>query len=187
MRSSGLFFKLFLTLAVLPLSMAVAASKTETLKGPKGVKPTQAEVLRKIHLTNLMEVKVGEMAQQKGMSQAVKDFGAKLVQDHTDADAKVLATANAVKVNLNAEVASIDPKMKEHEKAVMEKLQAANGAEFDRVFGEEMHAGHADTIKHLIEAKAELKGTKTAQLIDELLPTLRNHDASAMQIAPKAE
>ncbi len=88
---------------------------------------------------------------------------------------------------MSSEVGSIDPKMKEKEKIVMDKLSNAHGAEFDRAFGQEMHAGHADTIKELIEAKAELKGTKTAQLIDELLPNLRVHNASAMQITSKAE
>jgi predicted outer membrane protein len=37
----------------------------------------------------IAEVEAGKLAQSKGNSQAVKDFGAMMVKDHTDANAKL--------------------------------------------------------------------------------------------------
>jgi putative membrane protein len=47
---------------------------------------------------NLAEVKVGELAQQKGASQGVKDFGAALVKDHGKANEKATRVAQSLGV-----------------------------------------------------------------------------------------
>jgi putative membrane protein len=49
---------------------------------------------------NLAEVKAGQLAQQKGASQGVKDFGTALVSDHQAANES--ATRIAQKMNVTA-------------------------------------------------------------------------------------
>src|SRR5438105_8140959 len=59
-------------------------------------------VLNQVHRTNLMEIRMGQLAQRNGSSAKVKQFGAKLVRDHQAADQKVTALAKQLGITLAA-------------------------------------------------------------------------------------
>ena len=49
---------------------------------------------QKIRMINATEIAAGRLAQEKGTSDEVKDFGRKLVEDHQTADKKLVEFAN---------------------------------------------------------------------------------------------
>ena len=57
-------------------------------------------VLRQMHRTNLMEIRMGQLAQRNGASAKVKQFAARLVRDHQAADQKVVAVAKQLGIAL---------------------------------------------------------------------------------------
>jgi putative membrane protein len=148
---------------------------------------TQADVLRKIHLTNQMEIKAGQLAEEKGFSVKVRDYGKRLVKDHTQADREVQAAAKREKIDLSAPIPEVDEAMGATELNLMNKLQAANGADFDRVFAESMDSAHQEAIRSLQTAQKQYQGTETAKVIGQILPKLEKHERIAEKIEQRAE
>src|SRR3954449_11481501 len=50
--------------------------------------------------SGIAEVEAGKLAESKGSSQAVKDFGAMMVKDHTEANNKLKSVASSENVDL---------------------------------------------------------------------------------------
>jgi putative membrane protein len=115
---------------------------------------------------NLAEVKVGQLAQDKGASQQVKEFGAELVKDHG------MANQNATQVAQQMNVTAPDaPGMKQ--KAVYTKLAALSGKQFDREFAKSMVKDHKEDI-----AKYQKEASQSGPAADyakQTLPKLRDH------------
>src|SRR5262245_54353909 len=108
--------------------------------------PPTAEVLGKLHRSNLKEIEMGNMAIEQGHSKEVKSFGETLVKDHGDADKKVAKLAKDEKIDLEAAT----PEKK------TEDMPAA-GADFDAAFAKSMVEDHE---KDVAEVKAARDATK---------------------------
>jgi putative membrane protein len=57
-------------------------------------------LLSRMHATNQMEIRLGQLAQRNGASATVKQYGARLVRDHSSADARVTALAKKLGITL---------------------------------------------------------------------------------------
>ena len=167
----------FLAVALLTLAPTANAAQNTS----------QAEVLRKIHLTNLFEIEAGNLALEKGTSKTVRDYGDRLIKDHTSADAKVLKTATNENIDATVPIEAVDRKVVGEQNKVMDKLKTTSGPDFDRTFAREMDVAHQDAIASLKKAKSELQGTGTAMLIEGLLPTLHDHERTAEKMEKFAE
>ncbi|MFP2906137.1 DUF4142 domain-containing protein [Pyxidicoccus sp. 3LFB2] len=138
-----------------------------------------------LHHANQMEVQLGQLAQQKGVSKGVKDYGARLVKDHQAADQKLMTYAQTKNLQLGEPQADDEFKktMKNAEQAAMAKLQSLQGPAFDRAFLAHMVGHHdADVAKVMagqtqFASNAELKGQ-----LDSLLPTLKQHRDQAYRL-----
>jgi putative membrane protein len=145
--------KLFLVLAISAAMPAFAADETFVQKAAMG---------------GLAEVDAGNLAQQQGGSDAVKQFGAKMVADHGKAndELKQIATGKSMSVPSAPDAAH---------QAAKAKLQAKSGAAFDQAFKAQMVADHKATIA-LFEQEA--KNGKDADLkafASKTLPDLQGH------------
>ncbi len=58
------------------------------------------DVLSDLHHANQMEIKMGQMAKEKGASNQVRSYGERLMKDHGDADKQVLDLAKKEGVSL---------------------------------------------------------------------------------------
>jgi len=115
---------------------------------------------------NLAEVQVGQLAQQKGSIQGVRDFGAMLVKDHQLANEKATAVAQHM---------SITPPDKPglKQKALYDKLSRLSGAKFDREFTESMVKDHQEDIAEY--QKASQLTNAAADYAKQTLPKLHEH------------
>jgi putative membrane protein len=129
---------------------------------------------------DIAEVKLGELAQMKGQSEGVREFGEMLVEAHTKAMKKT--TDLAKELNVTPPNQPTAEQTQKHD-----ALARLSGAEFDRQFAAEMVKGHQEEIKKY-EEQAELGDSKVAELAEELLPTLEEHleVAQRLQSGPDA-
>lgn len=124
---------------------------------------------------DLAEIALGELAEQKGQSEEVREYGQKLVEDHSRGlDAKKqLAEAQGIEV----------PEEPSPEAQQMhDQLSRLSGEEFDREFARHMVEDHEKAIS-MFETQAEGDDSETGELAEETLPVLEEH----LQIAEAIE
>ena len=124
----------------------------------------------------IAEVELGKLATRKAASPEVKQFGQRMVDDHSKANDKLKSLATAKGVNLPT---GLDRSTRRE----MDKLSKLSGAEFDREYMKHMVSDHK---KDVSEFKSEAKKAKDADVKDfaaTTLPTLEEH----LQLAQSAE
>lgn len=116
----------------------------------------------------LLEVELGRVAAQKGMSDAVKQFGQRMVDDHSKANTELMTLASGKGITLPT---ALDEK---HQKDVT-KLSAMSGAEFDRAYSKMMLSDHNKDVSEF--EKQSTKGTDAdlKAFASKTLPTLQEH------------
>lgn len=123
---------------------------------------------------NLGEVKVGALAQQKGTSRAVKDFGATLEKDHAAANRKAISAAQSLGMSPPNEPGP-------EQKKVYQKLAGLSGQQFDQQFVAAMVEDHRKDIKKY-SAEAGKSDGQASSYAQQVLPDLRKHLAMAERI-----
>jgi putative membrane protein len=113
------------------------------------------------------EVMMGELASKKGSSNAVKEFGKTLMEDHGRAKAEKIAVAQKIG-------AKVPGGPKKDAEAAYSKLSKMSGAAFDREFAMHMTMDHKQDIKEF-EEESKAGHTETSSLAMMQLPTLRKH------------
>jgi putative membrane protein len=89
--------------------------------------------------SDLFEIQSGMLAQANGKSQAVKDFGAMMVKDHTASTADLRAAAEQV------DGVSVAPMLSARQLGELEVLKSA-GESFDNVFKIQQRAAHKEAL-----------------------------------------
>lgn len=159
----GILAAAALTAAILSAPLALAAN-------------TRADAfMKKAIAGNLAEIKVGELAQQKGASKGVRDFGSVLEQDHSMANDQAMTAASSMGVMPPAQ-----PSRKEQ--ADYQRLAALSGSRFDKAFVKAMVKDHKKDIAEY-EKEAKAGSGPAASYAQASLPTLRKH----LQLAESLE
>jgi putative membrane protein len=124
---------------------------------------------------NLAEIKVGELAQQKGASEGVRHFGTVLEQDHSAANQQAMTAASSMGVTPPAKPGRM-------EQAEYRLLASLSGSAFDKAFVKAMVKDHK---KDIAEYKKEAKASNSAaaSYAQRSLPTLKKH----LQLAESLE
>jgi putative membrane protein len=103
---------------------------------------------------NLAEVQMGQLAAQKGSSDDVKQFGQKMVNDHTQLNNQMKQAAQQLDVR--------PPKgLSKKDKEEVAKLQNLSGTQFDNAYIEAMLKDHK---KDLSDLKQEAQNTQNPAL-----------------------
>jgi putative membrane protein len=116
----------------------------------------------------LMEVELGRLAAQQGASDAVKQFGQRMVDDHSKANTELMTLATSKGVTLPT---AIDDKHRQE----VTKLSAMSGADFDRAYSKMMLKDHEKDVSEF--EKQSMKGTDpdVKAFASKTLPTLQEH------------
>ncbi|MFG1871013.1 DUF4142 domain-containing protein [Micromonospora arborensis] len=154
---------------VAPAAAAQAAAQPST---------QDTQYLQAIHQVNLFEITAGDLAQQKGQDQGVKDLGAMLKTDHTQLDQTVQQTASQLGVELPNEPSA-------DQQAVIDKLNNASGADFDRLWVTSELAGHVQAIQATQTEISQGSEQSVVALAQTALPTLQAHYDELVQLANK--
>jgi putative membrane protein len=126
----------------------------------------------------LMEVELGKIAQEKATNPRIKDFGAMMVKDHSDANDQLKNLAQQKNITLPADVS--DKQRKD-----IDDLNKKTGKDFDKAYMSMMLDDHKKDIKKFEKAGNDLKDADVKSFAMKTLPTLQKHLDSAKAIAGK--
>jgi len=90
-------------------------------------------------ISDMYEIQAGQIAQTKGQSAAVKAFGKQMVTDHT-------ALSNAMKPLIIAAGKTAPAGLDERRKGMIDNLNAATPADFDKVYIAQQEAAHNEAL-----------------------------------------
>ena len=126
------------------------------------------DFLTEAAMGGLMEVELGHVAAQKGTSDAVKQFGQRMVDDHSKANAELQTLASSKGITLPT---ALDEK---HQKDVT-KLSSMSGAEFDRAYSKMMLSDHTKDVAAFEKQSTKGGDPDLKAFASKTLPTLQEH------------
>jgi putative membrane protein len=116
----------------------------------------------------MAEVKLGQLAQEKGSSDAVKDFGKRMVQDHTEANDKLKHVASDENMNLPTGLSKKDQR-------TYDRLSQLSGSAFDRAYARDMVRDHETDIAAFQREAQNGQNNAIKDFASQTLPTLQDH------------
>jgi putative membrane protein len=127
----------------------------------------------------ISEVEQGKLAQSKAQSQAVKDFGAMMVKDHSAANEKLRAVATNKGIDLPTS-SSVS------QMATKAKLEVLSGDTFDKSYIKGMVSDHKEDIKEFEKEAKNGQDPDAKAFAVATLPTLKKHLKKIEAIATDA-
>jgi putative membrane protein len=134
-------------------------------------KANTAIVLSQIHQTNLMEIELGKIAEQKASSEEVRAYADQLVQDHMNVDQTVVAMAAKSGANLRNGAKTNQQAAKQN--PLERKMKSASGPNFDKLFLQETRSDHETLIRKLQQDREDASDDELEALIDKTIPILQ--------------
>lgn len=132
------------------------------------VTSSDRQFLIKATQDGLAEIKVGQLAIDRGMSNQVRELGRRLVDDHTRANQDLARIADRLGVRLPTTPTRA-------QQAECDRLSRMSPDQFDRAFLRAEARDHDKAIK-LFEHQARTSGDRQIrQFAERTLPTLRMH------------
>jgi len=129
-------------------------------------KMTDQQFVERAGQINMVESHLGQMAQEKGGGQDVKDFGRELDTDHK---------ANYDKLTKAAQGVEVPKAIDKAHNAEIAKFDKLSGAAFDRAFKQQMIAGHEQAIALFKRASTQLQSDSLKSYVTDTLPALQQH------------
>jgi putative membrane protein len=125
---------------------------------------------------SMTEVELGKVASQKASSDAVKQFGQKMVDEHGKSTEELKKVAAQMKVNVPD---TLDSK---HQSRV-DKLSKLSGADFDRAYIKDQVKDHQKDVKDFQDEAQTGSDPNVKTLAAKLLPTLEQHLEAAKDLS----
>lgn len=141
-----------------------------------GAPITPQQIVDAIHSINLLEIQVGQLAQDKAPDADVRRYGLLLERDHRFGDTRLLKLAAAQSIPVQA----LAPQPADQR--TLRRLNEDTGAAFDQDFLKAMKTGHDQAIATLETAQRQTQDAALARLIRKILPILRQHDQLAADL-----
>lgn len=135
--------------------------------------PTTADVLDKLHKSNLTQIEAGKLAQDNGHSKATQDYGKMLVSDYTGADKQVVALAKEEGVDVSDSTPVV---------GTNKLADLSPGPAFDRRFARTTLGQSKKKIADVTAARDATTDAKLKALLTSMLPTLQKHEGLAEKL-----
>lgn len=151
-------------------AQGMKAGSDQSMKAGAGASIPAADksFVEKAAVGGLAEVQMGKMAQQKGSSDQVKQFGSRMVEDHSKANDELKQVASSKGITLPTD---LDAK----HKSKMEKMQKLSGAQFDRAYMDDMVSDHKQDVADFKKEANSGKDSDIKAFAAKTLPTLEDH------------
>ncbi|MDF3981376.1 DUF4142 domain-containing protein [Luteibacter sp. PPL201] len=142
---------------------------------PPGSDKPDATFVKMASASGLAEVALGKMGAAQGGSSAVKDFGQRMVADHTAANQQLIAIASRKGVPVSQQPLPADT-------SAAAKMQQKSGADFDKDFKKRMVMDHEKAVALFEKEASSGDDTELKAFATQTLPTLRHHLEMAKQL-----
>jgi putative membrane protein len=128
--------------------------------------------------SGMAEVQLGQLATQRAASAEVKQFGQRMVDDHTKANEELAALAQAKNIPVAKE-------LDQQHQAMADTLATLNGAAFDRAYMTGQVADHEQAVTLFTTVAKEGQDAEVKAFAAKTLPTLQEHLQQARTLAAK--
>jgi putative membrane protein len=125
----------------------------------------------------LYEVETGRLAEKSANAQ-VRQFGARMVHDHSAANAKL-------KQIVTAEGGTLPQQLDQEHQQDLDHLRSLHGAEFAQSYMQDMVKDHDTDAQDFGKAAQSLDDPKLKTFAQQTLPMIETHDKLAHQISDK--
>lgn len=149
----------------------------------------ESRILAILHAKNVDEIALGRLALERSSSQQVQNYARELITEHELADQRVRELA-AEKGYALAEPKLVN-RMLAREQAeraapsALDHLTGLEGQAFDDAFVDHMTRGHAELITLMRHARPSIQDDDVYALIEELIPTIEDHETAAYQLTAR--
>jgi putative membrane protein len=116
----------------------------------------------------MMEVELGKIAVQRGASEGVKQFGQRMVDDHSKAGEELAKLAASKGITLPTQ-------LDEKHRNDVDKLSKLSGAEFDRAYAKAMLSDHKKDVSAFEKKSMKSDDADLKAFASKTLPTLKEH------------
>jgi putative membrane protein len=123
----------------------------------------------------MVEVELGQLAQQKASSPDVKSFGQKMVEQHTKANEELKTIASAHNVTLPTDLEA-------KQRTNIDRLSKLEGEQFDKAYMQYMVQDHKKAVSLFDKTSKSAKNDDVKQFAAKTLPALREHLQSAQTV-----
>lgn len=148
--------------AVLCVSSVYAADKSDNSSA------MDKTFIMKAANGGMTEVELGKIAAQKGASQDIKDFGSRMVKDHSKANDQLKEVASKVNV-------TVPSKLDAKHQAMVDKMSGLSGAAFDQAYAKAMVKDHEEDISEFKMADKQVKNADLKKFIEKTVPVMQEH------------
>jgi len=157
----------------------IIAGSAAGLFSATALSPSDQIFAKKAAQGGMAEVQLGQLAVTKASSQKVKDFGQKMVDDHSKANDQLKSIAGQNNVTLPT---SLSPK----DKQLVNRLSGLSGADFDKAYMSAMVKDHQMDISQFEAEASSGRNTDLKSFASNTLPTLKEHLSLAKDAAGSA-
>jgi|GEM_PF-2719261 len=124
---------------------------------------------------DLTEVNLGKLAERKGTNDVVKDFGKRMVTDHSKANEQLASAASQARITIPSQPGQMEQKE-------YQRLSRLSGETFDRAYARLMLKAHEHDVT-VFQHEAEYgKSAEIRNWAKLTLPTLEEHLKMAQQM-----
>ena len=124
----------------------------------------------------MAEVKLGELAKEKASNQAVKNFGQKMIDDHTRLNNDLKSVAGSESITLPTMLDSKD-------QSTYDRLSGLSGPAFDKAYMRDMVSDHRADINEFKHEANDGTDPGLKSFANKALPVLEEH----LRLAESAE
>jgi putative membrane protein len=147
---------------------ATSGNQNANASGSPGSGDMDRQFMMEAAASGMAEVEMGRLAAQRAAGNEVKQFGQRMVDDHTRANNELRQLASRKNITLPTD---LDPRHRE----TMQRLSGLSGAEFDRAYMEEMVRAHTKDVSDFERASNQAQDPDVRSFATAALPTLRQH------------
>lgn len=174
---------LIITLSVIAISAILldACTSNDPVKQADELNKQTSDSMSKAMLNNddsrfataaasggIMEVELGKICAEKGMTDQARNFGKMMVDDHTNINNDLMGLAAAKNLALPSSMSTKDQQM-------VNDLKKKSGTDFDKAYISMMVNDHKEDISDFKKESTEGKDPEISAFASRTLPTLQRH------------
>jgi len=136
---------------------------------------TDQQLVTQVAASNLLEVRLGQIAHLKGANVSVREFGQQMVNEHSAMQKQWMGAAKNNRLTFKAD---LNPSQLQQ----FESLNKMTGAEFDRAYMDAMIQNRRANLSSFQSERNGSHSSDVRQLIEAGMPAMQQHLSLAQQV-----
>jgi putative membrane protein len=148
---------------------------TGTMAARSSAAADDSTFVKKAAQGGMAEVKLGQLAQSNGSNDAVKQFGQRMVTDHSKANDQLKDAASKENITVPTDISAKD-------QATYDSLAKLSGPAFDKAYARDMVTDHEKDIADFNKEATSGQKDSIKNFASETLATLKDHLKQAREM-----